>query len=289
MGLDVVRKIRDKVNQISEIDNEIKHLKKLLPLPTLQFEVHLAEHCNLNCMGCDNFSCIAEPSLLDLVQYNKDLKRLSYLCQGEAKRIHLMGGEPLLHPEAAKAAVITRERFPYALIDIYTNGVLLLKQTEEFWFTLKDANIGIMVTKYPIAFDYEKAEELANNHGVNYQYCTVPEHEKELFHFTLDLSGQQNEVDSFLKCHRANACIALKDGKLFTCSLVANIGHFNKCFHENLPVTDRNYINIYEAESLQEILEFLAKPIPFCRFCNMNADTVTYKWQQTKREKTEWT
>ncbi|MDR2479129.1 MAG: hypothetical protein LBD48_07440, partial [Treponema sp.] len=26
----------------------------------LNLSVHLADHCNLNCKGCDNFSCIAD-------------------------------------------------------------------------------------------------------------------------------------------------------------------------------------------------------------------------------------
>ncbi len=286
--LRIIRKLRDKMNQISEIEDKLNREKKMVPLSTLQFEVHIAEHCNLNCMGCDNFSCIAEPFFLDLDRYEKDLERLSYLCEGEAKRIHLMGGEPLLHPEVTKAVLLTRKYFPYALIDIYTNGMLLLKQTEGFWNTLKDAGAGLMVTKYPISFDYDKAQATAEYYGVRYQYCIDTESEKGLFHFTLDLDGQQNELASFLKCHRANACISLKNGRLYTCSVIPNITHFNKKFSENLPVSKRNYIDIYEAESISEILSFLAKPAPFCRFCNIGADCNIYEWKRTKKEKTEW-
>lgn len=285
----IVAKLKYKINQISEIDNKLKNYEKLMPLPTLQFEVHLTEHCNLNCRGCDNFSCIAEPSFLDVEQYKKDLQRLADLCEGEAKRIHLMGGEPLLHPDVVEIARLTREKFPNAVIDVYTNGLLLLNQSEQFWSTLKETNVGILVTQYPISFDYTRAEEIANRGGVAFQSCLSAGEEKGLFHFTLDLKGQQNEKESFLKCHRANACISLKNGKLYTCSLVANIDHFNKCFDENLPVTRRNYIDIYEADNLQEILDFLARPIPFCRFCNINADTKIYSWRRTKKEKAEWT
>ncbi len=289
MGTNIVTKLKQKVNQISEIDGKLQKLKKMIPLSALQFEVHLAEHCNLNCKGCDNFSCIAEPAFLDVKEYERDLQRLSYLCEGEAKRIHLMGGEPLLHPDAATIACLTRKYFPYTAIDVYTNGLLLPKQTDQFWETLKEANVGIMVTPYPITFNYTKIEQYVKEKGVSFQYCTSPEDEKGLFHFTLDLEGQQNEVESFLQCHRANDCICLKNGKLYTCSIVPNIVHFNKQFNEKLPVTSRNYIDIYKAENLQEILDFLAKPIPFCRFCKINADTNLYPWQQTRKEKSEWT
>lgn len=285
----IVAKLKYKINQISEIDNKLKNMEKLMPLPTLQFEVHLTEHCNLNCRGCNNFSCIAEPSFLDVEQYKKDLQRLSDLCEGEAKRINLMGGEPLLHPDVAEIARLTREKFPRAIINVFTNGLLLLNQPEQFWSILKENNVGILVTPYPISFDYTKAEEIANRKGVAYQYCIPVEEVKGLCRFVLDLKGQQNEKESFMKCVRANCCIFLKNGKLYTCTLVPNIEHFNRYFDENLPVTRRDYIDIYETDNLQEILDFLARPIPFCRFCDIDADTKLYPWGQTKKEKSEWT
>lgn len=288
MRLNIFSIYRDMVRKNEEMERLLSEKKKLMPLPTLQFEVHVAEHCNLNCKGCDNFSCIAEQSFLDVTQYEKDMERLSYLCDGDAKRIHLMGGEPLLHPQLAEVAKITRKYFPRAVIAIYTNGLLLKKQSDVFWDTLKNENIEILTTEYPINLDYRELSRLVREKGVVYNSCTGEDSIKELFKFTLDLKGQQDERDSFLKCHRANACISYKDGKLFTCSVVSNIEHFNKKFKENLKVTPRDYIDIYEAESIDQILEFLAKPIPFCRYCNMNAEKCTFPWGSSKGEIGEW-
>ncbi len=58
-------------------------------------------------------------------------------------------------------------------------------------------------------------------------------------------------------------------GKVYTCSLPTGIKHFNKYFNKNLEVTKADYIDIYEAKDLKEILEFVAKPIPFCRYCDV--------------------
>ena len=276
------------ISKYEEMERLFAEKKKLMPLPTLQFEVHVVEHCNLNCKGCDNFSCIAEKSFLDIVQYEKDMERLSYLCDGDAKRIHLMGGEPLLHPQLTEVAKITRKCFPRAVIAIYTNGLLLKNQSDVFWETLKNENIEILTTEYPIELDYRDLSRMVQEKGVVYKTCTGENSTKELFKFTLDLNGQQDERDSFLKCHRANTCISYKNGKLFTCSVVSNIEHFNKKFNKELKVTPRDYVNIYEVESLDQILAFLAKPIPFCRYCNMNADKCTFPWERSKGRISEW-
>ena len=67
--------------------------------PFISFEYHLADHCNLNCKGCDHFSPIAETKLTEFTQFKKDINRMSELFEKKAKSIHILGGEPLLNPE----------------------------------------------------------------------------------------------------------------------------------------------------------------------------------------------
>ena len=266
-----------------------RNKEKLLPHALLKFEVHLVEHCNLNCKGCDNFSPIAEKEYLNLSRFEEDMKQLSKLCLGEVHTIHLMGGEPLLHPQVNEFLRISRENFPIGNINLFTNGLLLLQQTDEFWSICKENDINILVTKYPIPFDYDSAEQKARSKQVSYRYAYSIDKDKTLFHFTLDIEGTQNDVDSFLKCHRANDCIALYNGRLYTCSIAANIRHFNKKYGKNLHVSKRDSIDIYEATSIEQILEFLSHPIPFCRYCKINADNKDYTWDQSKNDIEEWT
>lgn len=288
-----------KIKALMALLYEVKSCKKFIPRAELEFRVHLAEHCNLNCKGCDNFSCIAEKGFLDLNEYERDLKRLSELSLQEASYIHLLGGEPLLHPDVPRAVSITRQYFPQAEINIYTNGMLLPKQGEDFWQTLKDNNVGIIITPYPTGFDYSAVHKTALSHGASYRYTGASKASskdvkdyvvtKTLFHFTLDMKGKQNGRESFIKCHRANNCIMLKKGRLYTCTIAPNIEHFNKRFNKNLPVTARNSIDIYKAKDLDEILAFLARPIPFCRFCNIDAESRRFQWETTKAQMSEWT
>ena len=42
-------------------------------------EISLAEHCNLNCYGCDHFAPLAKPEFADLEESRRDLTRLAEL------------------------------------------------------------------------------------------------------------------------------------------------------------------------------------------------------------------
>jgi ABC-2 type transport system ATP-binding protein len=76
---------------------------------TFQCEVHLVEHCNLNCKGCYHFSPLAKEEFLFLTEWEKDCKQLSTLFKDRIGHISLMGGEPLLHPDICEFMRITRE------------------------------------------------------------------------------------------------------------------------------------------------------------------------------------
>ncbi|MBW5396646.1 radical SAM protein, partial [Brachyspira pilosicoli] len=72
----------------------------------------------------------------------------------------------------------------------------------------------------------------------------------------------------FINCLGANNCIQLDNGKLFTCSISAYINYFNNYFNKNIPITEYDYIDIYKVNNYNEILFFLSKPIPLCKYCN---------------------
>jgi hypothetical protein len=63
----------------------------------LRFDVHLAEHCNLRCIGCEHFSPLAKEEFLDIDSFKKDCIRLSELTNKDLEEMFLLGGEPLLN------------------------------------------------------------------------------------------------------------------------------------------------------------------------------------------------
>ncbi|MDR2406625.1 MAG: radical SAM protein, partial [Bacteroidales bacterium] len=93
---------------------------------------------------------------------------------------------------------------------------------------------------------------------------------------------------NFSKCPQANWCISLQDGKLFTCGTIPYIRHLNKYFNQNFKVTDDDFIDIFRAKDINEILDFLCRPPPFCRYCNQKAIVRYLEWGVSKREISEW-
>jgi hypothetical protein len=57
----------------------------------------------------------------------------------------------------------------------------------------------------------------------------------------------------------------------------------------DLPISDRDSIDIYKAQSAQEIFEFLSKPIPFCKFCYVEKRSFGHKWERSQKDIREWT
>jgi hypothetical protein len=265
-------------------------LKKIIrPTALDSIDVCVAEHCNLGCYSCNHFSQLAEPEFADLAATERGLKRLSDLSGGGIPTIYLVGGEPLLNPDLPEFMRIARECFPQSRVQIITNGLLLLAQKDVFWESVKEYGIVMTPTKYP-GIDWEKIEYRARSFGYEFDYFDFSGNtEKTSRKFSLDLSGSQNIKKSFKHCCMAACTIGLQNGRLATCSFVFNMRHFNRYFNKNIPVTDADSIDIFKAKTMQEIVDFLNRPIPLCRFCKSIGEEIIGGWRETEKSIDEWT
>ena len=226
------------------------------------FEIHLTEHCNLKCRGCFHFSPLAEEYFLPVEIFTKDFERVAELTKSKVGRICLMGGEPLLHPNIEDMCIIARKLFPDTDIAILTNGTKLLNMKDTFFENCRKHNIKIMASKYP-KINWEKIEDKLSKFGIILDYHSFQGGNRVVLgHHCLDLQGKQDIKNNFQICHRGNTCITLKNGRFFTCIMPAHIEHFNKYFNEKLEVTYCDYIDIYKAKNINEILNFLVTPPP---------------------------
>lgn len=272
-----------------ELKNIQNKMNKVEPRKRIQFEVNLAEHCDLNCKCCDHFSPLAKERYTNFTSFEKDINRLSYLYKGESDRIILLGGEPLLNTEITKFMVCVRKAFPNSKILIITNGLMIPKMNDKFFDSCIDNNIEVWITKYPINDVYKEIEQICESKKISWKYFNNAQVQKESAHNPLDLEGKQNCEENFMNCSVANECITLKDGKLYPCPTVAHIEHFNQYFGCSLHVEEMDGVDIYKANSGEEILEYLSKPIPFCRYCDVSSRTYHHRWGTSKRKIEEWT
>ncbi|MCL1945938.1 MAG: radical SAM protein [Chitinivibrionia bacterium] len=256
---------------------------------TLRFEVHICDHCNLNCKSCGHFSPIAEKRFVDLDILQRDFSRLSQLSNRKCEVIDLMGGEPLLHPKIIEIFDIAAKYFD-TTIQLVTNGILLSSQPDEFWESCNKNRITILLSAYPIRINRDRIRARAHKFGVTFT-SRLKFREKDWFQTTTDITGSQNIETAYSNCASGNICLYLEDGKLATCGLPFFTKHFNKYFNHSEVKFDEpskeDFVDIFKVNSLDEIFERFTRPIPYCRYCK--PDSVKFgKWELSERKIEEW-
>ena len=224
---------------------------------------------------------------------------MSELTDKDLNTIRLLGGEPLLHPKVIELIDLARKYFDRTTrIVLVTNGILLSKQPDEFWTCAKRNGLVIIISHYPIKLDITKIKERSVQYSVtvgygediNYFRDIAPKYmHKYKYDLTVGSSesgGWEMITENFNVCPLSNVCITLKNGQLYPCSLAAHSEHFFNKFGF-LKKCAEDSINIHEADNADELINFISKPIPFCRFCgNMEYGL---EWKQSRGEISEWT
>ena len=254
----------------------------------LKFQINITDHCNLNCKGCTAFSPLAKEKFLDLNVFERDCSRISELTKGRIELVDLLGGEPLLHPDIIKITEISRRYFTTGDINIITNGILLTKMPLDFWQKCNEYKVNIIISGYPVKLNFSEINKMAQSNNVKLSIRGNPSGKKIWNKVPFDLQGTQNIVKNFKKCFGANFCICLDNGKLATCPMPLLIPVFNDYFKQNIPVTENDFIDIYKVNTIDDILDFLCKPIPICAYCNLENVEYGINWDSSKKEITEW-
>lgn len=259
-------------------------------------DYHLTTHCNLNCKGCSTFSPIAEKWFAQPDSCGKDMQALHNLIGDNIQQIHLLGGEPLLHPQAGEFAAVTRSVFPHARIDFTTNGLLVRQMPESFWEKLRQTKVAIKFTRYPIALDYEDIIRYVKEKGVDV-FSAGTEKPIEYFRrIPLEPAGIYNIFQSYVQCPYTE-CAQLRDGKLFRCPASAFSDILNqKMAQEDATGNDLktfalhpcDYIDLNGNATKQDVFSFLSSAIPFCAYCNVSRMDPCVKWEASQKRIEEW-
>lgn len=291
--------IEKKLLQQTEIsgkveEKELNRSSKLLPRNSIQhLDYHLTNHCNLNCRGCSTFSPIAKEWFAAPEEFKKEIEALREALDGASPvNIHLLGGEPLLHPQIESFAFIARDAFPEARIDFTTNGLLVRQMPESFWETLLQTQVAIKYTRYPIGLDYDDLVRYVQNKGVE-----VFSAGGEIAFFRripMNPKGTFNMFHSYIQCPYTD-CAQLRNGKLFRCPASA----FHDILNEKLEsvaesvkgkfrLSPMDYIDLYKNPTRQNIESFLSTAIPFCSYCDIARMNPRVPWSQSEKNLTEW-
>ena len=248
-------------------------------------EHHIVDHCNLNCIGCSHFSPLSNPWYEDINDFTKDFTELAVKTNQQVGVIRLMGGEPLLHPNVGAFLVTARNLFPNSEIQLVTNGLLLKHQeTKDKLLNICNYyNIVVCVSDYGLNLNLHELLSGFNHVRVDSK--------NELYNISLYLDGNDDSQYEFDYCDlHINHWYYFQGGRFYPCCVAGNIHIFNEHFGQELPDdVESNSISIYE-HSVDEVEEFLNKPIGLCLYCDTVRRSQNYHPASvSKKEITEWT
>ena len=286
-------------------------VKKVTPrYNAFNFEINIVDHCNLNCQCCDHYSpLVKREKYLAIEDYEKYLKRLQELFGTNNEKCHvviqLTGGEPTLHPELPDFLRLSRKYFPDGHVGLVTNGIKLLdweyNDKGNLWNVMKENNIFLFVTTYPLKLNFEAIDNKAKEYGLLYaRYSDIGNSNTYLANIDdpakikkvstnhiFSLDGKNVLPYEFLSCYQFNESGCLKDGNIYQCPLTAHLNYFNERFNTKLKLSDRDFINIFEVKSGKEIIDFYSNKIPFCENCDIKS-RYGKDFQISKQKISEW-
>ena len=258
----------------------VKHAR-----PTLyHLDMHITDHCNLNCKGCETYSSLSSPRFASLEVFDRDMTRLAELFESIGQ-IYLMGGEPLLHPELPAFIRSARKRFPRTKLVLLTNTLLVPRMGDEFFLALRETDCILMCDLYPVGIDIEAVEALCREHGVRLEWTPPVE---EFHKVPIDGLGSCDAGRMHLLCKQVANCAIARDGRLYPCQRAAFADIIAERFDmPELNATAADSISLSAVPSGDAAIDFLMQPIPWCAKCDFDAKE-TYEWARTKRDPSEW-
>ena len=278
----------DRLNRLSEeigyhnyqINNVRNVLGYVTPPAYMQyFEVHVTDHCNLNCKGCAHYCpLVTKPVFHDIDKFSADFRELSSKLTVE--RIRLLGGEPLLHPDVNRFIAIARRYFPYSEIHLVTNGILLPTMKKGFWETLQGNEVFLDISQYPPLKDKQELyKQLAAENNVKLSSGILT----NKFWCSLNSKGDSDANESYRQCLSMKNCPNLRNGRMMVCPEACYLDIYNEYFNEKIPF-DKG-IDIYK-HSGEEIVRYLKSPSEACNYCIPCGRN--FEWGMSMKDKSEW-
>jgi MoaA/NifB/PqqE/SkfB family radical SAM enzyme len=200
--------------------------------------------------------------------FQADLDRLSQAYR--AKRIQLVGGEPLLNPQIVELVKIARRSEIASQVNLTTNGVLLPRMKDDFWENVDLVTISL----YPSVnipekdLEYVRARAAESNTMLNLRG-------RPDFRRTILTEANQSRIKTsliFKTCKSAHKyqCHLLHEGRLFKCAAPAFLAEYLAAMNKNGYDSSRDALYIHESRDLfNDLKRFLfdTKPLSACSYC----------------------
>ena len=263
---------------LSALQLESFTIEKFTTIHRLQ--VHLADHCNLNCASCSHFSSLVAGEVFPkFEEVRNDLKKVKELVN-HIDVLDFLGGEPFLNKEWKKYVQCARELFPYCKLTIITNGLMFRDLTDEDWDYMKEYNVIFRMSLYKPMWN--QADSIVSYLRSKNVCFTLENLIYSRFHQVFNLEDQEDYRQKRFRCDME--CYQLYHGKMSPCAEMMYSFYYNRFFGKSLP-TSVPVENIYNIQDADELLVLLKKPMQICSICqypNKHNETLWHEWKTFK-------
>lgn len=245
------------VRRITDYDGEYGILNYL------QFRI--IDHCNLNCKSCGSVCNRHTPhSYVPAESFEKDVRLLRERIP-IIGRIHILGGEPFLHPELDRILDISRKYYEETLITVVTNGLLIEEMSEKLIESFRKNRVAINISGYPpVMKNIDRIAKFISCHRIVYSVRPV-----EKFCNFRRMNHRSDIKKAWDSCVM-NSCTNYKGGILCGCSMIEAFEKMNMQFNMGYCMKkDEDYFDLYETEcNIHTIIKSFCIPKHMCGYCD---------------------
>lgn len=180
-------------------------------------ELHVVEHCNLRCRGCDVASPLWAERFLSTEDVAAVLARLRPLLVSEVLKI--VGGEPLLHPDLVPILIAARDSGVGRRLRVTTNGLLLARASDDLYRQIDELFISHYSSAPVPAAQLVRAKERAERFGVSLRVKRV-----DRFAETIAATPHVDAAEAqriYEACWLRHCSLIVRDGVFFKCTRAA--------------------------------------------------------------------
>lgn len=266
-----------------------------LKIPYLEF--YITNVCNLSCPGCNRFNNYQFRGVQRWLDYQDIYRRWAEELQPGS--IGILGGEPLLNPDAMAWIQGIHDLWPNKFCKIVTNGFYLNRVKELYDFLRENKNVEIWLGIHnkmnkprmmqiikdflvgPLHYeldDSNKYQQFVNVVDSNQVKIRVEHnwwfHQGALIKDVEGFRLHNSDVEKAHEICHMKTCHHFIRGKLYKCGVVALLPEFDQQHVLHLDDQDRNLINSYrpleidhDHETKSKFISGLSNSIPQCKFC----------------------
>jgi hypothetical protein len=249
--------------------------------------IFTTNRCNLNCKSCSTFAPVCKPDYYTADAFRTDLEQFRELKLEKVNMLKFTGGEPTLHPQLFDMFEVGRGLFPDAVIECYTNGLLLNNLPEREIRRLSELRVHFVITEYPLSnLKLERFYAAAAQNALSWNVI-YSEDQKFFSKRPLDFTKQTPKY-MFVNCPRYRICdsVFLFKGKLYKCIYTFASKYFNDAFGTKLEVTKDDCLDVGNTDA-GRVYEYMRTRLPFCGYCKPITELVP--WGLSEKNIQEWT